>query len=278
MYIASKLAEALITPSNLVGLILLLALVAMVLRLGRTATVLAATAAILFAVFAWSPVPRLALQILENRFQASELHAPVTGIIMIGGAVDVHLTYFRGQPSLNDAAERVTATMALMRAFPEARVILSGGGSQTTATGQRVTEAGVARDVLVSLGAEARRLELEEQSETTCENAIESYKLAQPKPDDRWVLITSASQMPRAVGCFRKAGFDIVAYPVDYRTKPDFGNVLALSAAADGLAIADLAAHEWFGLISYAQSGKIKDTFPGPIDHSTDATADSQQP
>lgn len=275
----SKILELLVTPSDVIGLLIVLALVALILRLFRTAAIVGVLAGVMFVVLAWSPVSRLALQILENRFPSvgEPLHDPVTGFIMIGGAVDVHLSYSRGTPSLNAAAERITALAEVMREFPEARVILSGGGSQITATG-RMTEASVARDALVALGVSADRLELEQNSQTTCENASESYKLAKPGPDDRWVLITSASQMPRAVGCFRKAGFDIVAYPVDFRTGPSFESALSFSSASEGLEMADLTAHEWFGLISYYSSGKISDLLPGPIDHSVVPPAGSDQP
>jgi uncharacterized SAM-binding protein YcdF (DUF218 family) len=37
----------------------------------------------------------------------------------------------------------------------------------------------------------------------------------QPKPGERWLLVTSAAHMPRAIGCFRRAGFAVEACPVD---------------------------------------------------------------
>lgn len=182
---------------------------------------------------------------------------------MIGGAVDVHLTHHRGQPSLNEAAERVTETMALMQRYPPARVILSGGGADITGD-ENMTEAGVAQMALVSMGAPKDRFELEQLSKTTCENAIESRRLANPLPNAAWVLVTSASQMPRAVACFRAANFDVIPYPVDYRTKSDFTEDAKPVGASEGFAEADLAAHEWLGLLTYRLSGVTQELLPAP--------------
>ena len=46
--------------------------------------------------------------------------------------------------------------------------------------------------------------------------------LVKPRPDQRWLLVTSASHMPRSVGVFRQAGWDVVPWPVNYRTGRGF--------------------------------------------------------
>ena len=45
--------------------------------------------------------------------------------------------------------------------------------------------------------------------------------LLNPKPGERWLLVTSSWHMPRAVGVFRKAGFQIEPYPVDWISMGD---------------------------------------------------------
>ena len=65
------------------------------------------------------------------------------------------------------------------------------------------------------------RIVLEDKSRNTAENAEFTRRLVDPKPGERWLLVTSAMHMPRSVGAFRKAGFPVEAYPVDWRTVPD---------------------------------------------------------
>ena len=86
----------------------------------------------------------------------------------------------------------------------------------------------------------------------------------QPKPGERWLLVTSAHHMPRAVGCFRRIGFDVVPYPVDWRSRGAVDLVVPFATVASGLARTDVAVKEWVGLVVYRLTGKTSELFPGP--------------
>ncbi|MBL8587034.1 MAG: YdcF family protein, partial [Methylobacteriaceae bacterium] len=103
----------------------------------------------------------------------------------------------------------------------------------------------------------------EDRSRNTQENADFVRDLVRPKPGERWLLVTSAHHMPRAVGVFRKAGFDVVAAPVDFRT-PTARRLVVVREWAAGLALLDLAAHEWIGLIAYRLTGRTDALLPAP--------------
>ena len=107
-------------------------------------------------------------------------------------------------------------------------------------------------------------MELETKSRKTRENASESAISAKPTSTDTWLLITSASHMPRAVACFRAAGFPVLPFPVDYHTRgrEDFSRVQ--ESIAEGLSQVDLAAHEWIGLVTYRLAGLTHELFPAP--------------
>ena len=203
------------------------------------------------------------LVVLEDRFPEPRLSEPVAGIIMLGGAVDTHITAERGQATLNEAGERITAMAELSRRFPQARLLLSGGANHVLTT-QPITESAVARDLLVGLGVDPHRIELEERSRTTCENAEQSLLVAKPGEGDRWLLVTSASHMPRAVACFRAVGFSVIPYPVDYRTRGPEDLRRPVDSIADGLEAFDLAAHEWIGLATYRVLGQTHELLPSP--------------
>jgi uncharacterized SAM-binding protein YcdF (DUF218 family) len=218
---------------------------------------------VVLIIAGWSPLGRAALMALEDRFPQSKLAEPITGFIMLGGAVDTHITAERGQATLNEAGERVTTMAELSRRFPQARLLLSGGANHVL-TSQSVTESAVARDLLIDLGVDPGRIEMEERSRDTCENAEQSLLLAKPQPAENWVLVTSASHMPRAVACFRAAGFSIIPFPVDYRTRGAADLRRPVDSIADGLEALDLAAHEWIGLATYRLFGRTKELFPAP--------------
>jgi uncharacterized SAM-binding protein YcdF (DUF218 family) len=78
-----------------------------------------------------------------------------------------------------------------------------------------------------------------------------------------WLLVTSASHMPRAVGLFRKAGWPVVPWPVAYKTGHS-PKVQLTREFGDKFMHFDWAAHEWVGLVSYWLMGRTDALFPGP--------------
>jgi uncharacterized SAM-binding protein YcdF (DUF218 family) len=75
--------------------------------------------------------------------------------------------------------------------------------------------------------------------------------LINPMPNERWVLVTSAAQMPRAIGAFRKVGFSVEAFPVDWQTKGSQDLRSFFGSPLGGLLLCDAAAHQWVGLLAY---------------------------
>jgi uncharacterized SAM-binding protein YcdF (DUF218 family) len=263
MFVVAKIVGYFVQPSNFIALLAVLGLVLSLFRSRRLGTAALSVAALLLAVFGISSSGLVALGTLENRFPVPGLDSPVTGMILLGGAVDTHISAERGQNTTNDAGERITAVAELNRRFPDARIVLSGGANHIL-TAQPLSESAVARQLLIDLGVDAKRIEMEEVSRDTCENAEDSLVLVKPKANETWLLVTSASHMPRAVACFRAIGFAIIPYPVDYRTQGTESVLTPSKSVADGLAAADLAAHEWIGLAGYWLSGRTGDPFPAP--------------
>ena len=91
-----------------------------------------------------------------------------------------------------------------------------------------------------------------------------SKALAKPQPGETWVLVTSAFHMPRAVGLFRRAGFEVLPWPTDYFAAGDEGPAFRLGSAAENVAVASVALREWAGLAGYYLTGKIDALVPGP--------------
>ncbi len=262
MFFISKLIELFLIPSNLIALIGLVGLLSIHANRPRLGRISVMASVLLLVICGWTPVGPAALMVLENRFPLPIINRPVVGVIVLGGAVDPHISSARASLTMNEAGERLTATVDLSRRYPDARIFLSGGASHILDGNARMSESLVARVILVSLGVPAQRIEMEERSRNTCENGTESKATLQPKPSELWLLVTSASHMPRAVGCFRAAGFDVTPYPVDYRTRGTSDLRRVTKSMADGLAATDLAVHEWFGLLAYRVAGMTAELFP----------------
>ncbi|MCX8500274.1 MAG: YdcF family protein, partial [Alphaproteobacteria bacterium] len=120
---------------------------------------------------------------LESRFPAQPLPREVTGIIILGGALDPTLSRLRGQVVLNDAAERLSGGARLARLYPRARLVYSGGSAAVMGAHQD-READYAAEILADLGVAQDRCLFERDSRNSFENALYTKKLLNPQPGE----------------------------------------------------------------------------------------------
>jgi len=263
-FILSKTLGFFTVPSNvlmaigLVGLVLLCTQ-----RFRRLASWLIVTSLVLIAFVGYSPLGAMLILPLEQRFPPWDpSHGAPDGIVVLGGAIEPDISLARGFVALNDSAERITATVELARRYPDARIIFSGGSASLFPGG--IPEAPYAVKIFEALGIAHDRITAEEQSRNTIENAVFSRLIAQPKPGERWLLVTSAFHMPRAIAVFRAAGFPVEAYPVDWRTRGPADEMKPFNSFIAGLMLTDTAMHEWIGLLAYRLTGRSQELFPAP--------------
>jgi len=217
----------------------------------------------LLAICGFSPLGNWLLYPLEQRFPPWDAaRGPPDGIVVLGGSIDPDLSAAHGVAVVKSSADRVIATAALARRYPNARIIFSGGSGNLISDDAR--EADYAGAAFESLGVSKTRLTMERRARNTQENAEFSRALAAPKSGERWLLVTSAFHMPRSVGLFRKAGFAVEPYPVSWLVgrRADLFKFSALSM--EGLDRVDVGVREWMGLAAYGISGKTSEFFPGP--------------
>src|SRR3954453_5201259 len=266
-FILAKILGFFSAPSNVLMALGVVGVVLTGTRLARAGRRIAVTALILLGVAGWSPFGNAIILPLEERFPAWDsgpdaARGAPAGIISLGGALDTVVSPVRGEVALNEAAERMTAIAELARRFPQARIVFSGGSGRIIFDG--VSEASLAARLFESFGIARERIVLESESRDTLENARFTKALVQPKPGERWLLVTSAHHMPRSVGLFRAEGFPVEAFPVDYRTRGAIDLLRPFSTLGDGLRRTDTAMREWVGLLIYRMVGRTDELFPAP--------------
>jgi uncharacterized SAM-binding protein YcdF (DUF218 family) len=258
----SKIFEFIATPVNFALFVGALGAALLFTKRARAGRLLCAGALLFLLILGFSPLAAVLAIPLESRFPAPPDDAPApTGIIVLGGAVNEELTSAHDSVALSEAAERVALPLALKRRYPSARLVFSGGSAAIL--GSKRSEAEAVARFWRETGADQGDAIYESSSRNTYENAVATRDLLKPKEGERWLLVTSAMHMPRAVGIFRKVGFPVVAYPVDYRVSGD--SLRGLSRSATGnFGLAEAALHEWAGLLVYRLTGKSDALFPAP--------------
>lgn len=259
----SKILGFVGTPSNLMIIAGLVGVYLLGTRFPRAGRRLMVASLLALAVAGLSPLGKALLLPLEERFPPWDAgRGAPTGIVVLGGAISPNISAGRGAPALNEAAERMTAVAELARRYPAARIVFTGGNGSLLFPD--AIEADYALRLFANLGIPRERILLERQSRNTAENARFSKAEVQPKSGERWILVTSAAHMPRAIGAFRQVEFPIEAYPVDWRTRGVEDLFVPFAWLSTGLDRTDTALHEWAGLLGYWLSGHSTELFPGP--------------
>jgi uncharacterized SAM-binding protein YcdF (DUF218 family) len=241
-YPVSKAIWLIAAPTNALILITAAATLWAVLRSSKCAAWLAAGGACALVLGGFTPVNYWLTVPLEDRFPPWEggSQPVVDGIIVLGG----------------ETGERITILAELTRDFPQARLVYSGPGEDSDA-----------EDLLTKfarLGGDRERVTMERRSQNTFENAIYSRALIKPKAQERWLLVTAALHMPRAIGCFRRVGFKVEAYPTLYTSRHRSYRQTAFGLGSSALSRLDAAMKEWIGLVVYRLTGKTSELFPAP--------------
>ncbi len=262
-FLLSKILGFFLLPSNFLVMAGLFGAVLLATRFRRAGCTLMVMSLVILAVLGLSPIGNILLMPLEDRFPPWKNDGgEVAGVVVLGGAVWPHLSLARDAVAVNEAAERLTTAARLAAEFPRAKIIFAGGDAGLVR--QHGVEATHGMRLLRDLGIPQDRLISETRSRNTIENARFSKVIARPNQGERWLLVTSAYHMPRAIGVFRREGFDIEAHPVDWRTRGALDALRPFRSVGDGLKRTDTAMREWIGLLAYWLTGKTSALFPGP--------------
>lgn len=261
-YYLSKTLGVLLVPSNLLPIVVICGLLLWRSRYAWIGRRITATGIILLLIAGAMPLGSALLVPLENRFpQWDPARGAPDGIIVLGGIINEYISWRRHDISLDQSAERLTAAINLSRRYPAARILFCGGNASLFGG---MPESTLAVRFLEQFGVPDDRILVDDTSRNTMENALNAKKIVAAKPGERWLLVTSAFHMPRAIGLFRQAGFPVEAYPVDWKTGGwrDLRGVP--SSLLYGYSRLDLATHEWEGLFVDWISGRSSTLFPGP--------------
>lgn len=260
----SKIAWNAFSPDSLVLLLSVFSLIFLWMKAYKKAKKLMTILVFFIITITVFPVGDWLSYPLEKRFPSPiDLPESVDGIIVLGGAENIYTSYLWHQVELNGSAERFFAFIELAKKYPHARHVYTGG------TGSMLFQAHkgalVAKKLFQEQGLDISRIIFESQSRNTYENAVFTRKLIDPKPGEKWILITSAAHMPRSFGIFSKLGWQVIPYCVDHESLPNNLFIMTWDFSVN-LSRLNSALKEWTGLTAYYLTGKTTRFFPRPSD------------
>ena len=254
MFLLKKIISPLFLPVPLCLEILLTGLVLLwFTRRQKLGKIVVSMGVILLAILSYDAIPNGLLRPLEYKYpplvHLKAIHDIKWIVVLGGGHISDPGIPCTGQ--LSDASmARLVEGIRLYRMLPGSKLILSGGSGFDP-----VPDAGIMADVARAIGVNKRDLILESLSRDTKDEARLIQKII---GRDRFVLVTSASHMPRAMALFEKRGMHPIPAPTEYLAKARQKISPAMFfPSADGLEKTERAFHEYLGLAWAKLRGQI---------------------
>jgi uncharacterized SAM-binding protein YcdF (DUF218 family) len=215
MFLLKKIVAPLLLPLSICLEILcagmLLLLFSRRQKTGKTLMLLGIASLVLFS---YPPFADVFLRSLESKYSPLVDVAPfsdVAWVVVLGGGHHSDTTLPVTSQLSESSIIRLAEGIRIHRLLPESRLLLSGG-----AVFDPVSNAKVMAKAAGIMGIESDAITLEERSRDTKDQARFIHEIV---GDNRFILVTSASHMPRSMALFRKRGMDPIPAPADYWVK-----------------------------------------------------------
>lgn len=257
----SKIGWYLLAPLNFLVLLFAFACVAWLLH-RRLGLYFLSLSLLLFFTIAIFPVGHNLMVLLEQRY-SKPIAEPVRvdGIIVLGGAISADLSAAHQEINYLDTADRIHQFAALAKSYPEAELVYSGGNGDLFAT--KTSEANLLTTHFQQFGLSSEQIIFEDKSRNTFENIRYSRRLVKPSADEKWLVITSAFHMPRAMNVFKKMNWQVTPWPVDYRTDGVYKIIPQRFNVLKQFTLMHIAAKEYIGNSVYYFTNRGASLLPG---------------
>ena len=255
----SKILWLILNPFNIFICITLLSIFLYFIKLNRLSSIIFLINFVFIALISFLPIGSYLIYNIEKEYH-SYIKPPdqVDGILILGGATNPLLYNEYDQISLNGSSERLVESVFIIKKFDKAKVIFSSGSGLVNRPD--LDHAQVAKSFYKKIGIETNQIIFEDKSRNTYENIIYSKKIANPKINENWLLITTASHMKRALLIANKNNWKLIPYAVDFKNIKDFKLIPNLNLLTN-LNSFQQGSHEWLGLVSYYLMGRTDKVF-----------------
>jgi len=219
----------------------------------KTGKIVVSVGVLLLTVFSYGAISNTLLRPLEYKYapllSLEDIHHVKWVVVLGGGHTSDPQVPITSQ--LSDASiARLIEGIRFHNMLPKSKIILSGGGYFDP-----VPNAKIMADVALSIGINKEDLVLESVSKDTKDEAILIQKIV---GKDRFVLVTSASHMPRSMALFKKCGMHPIPAPTDYfvKKRQRVSPAMFFPSASD-LYKTERAFHEYLGIAWAKLRGQI---------------------
>lgn len=219
MFIFKKIFSQFLFPLPLVAYLFLAALFLLwFTRHQKTGKGLMTIGVFIILLFSCKGVPNIFLKSLEDKYNVLDVTSlndndtlekeQIELIVVLGGGHTLNPDYTITSQINNFSLVRLIEGIRIYREIPNSKLLLSGGGSIGT-------DAEIMLEVARAIGVDRNDIILESESMDTKDQAMFIKELVKESP---FILVTSASHMPRSIALFRKQGMNPIPAPTGHKS------------------------------------------------------------
>ncbi|QOY55744.1 YdcF family protein [Candidatus Sulfurimonas marisnigri] len=190
----------------------------------------------LLLLFSYHPFSNFLVKNLENQYSKYEYKENIKYIHVLGSG---HNTDESQPLSSQVASKRVLEGVIIHLQTPNSKLIFTGYEGNTN-----ISNAQMNASLAIALGVKAENIIINGEPKDTKEEAIFTQSLI---GDEAFVLVTSASHMPRSMKLFQSLSLNPIPAPTDFHKSKVNGYLTAPGIGY--MRNSNIAMHEYFGIL-----------------------------
>ena len=202
----------LLSPTSFIGLILIIGVVLLWKGRVRLAKFALTTATVAFVICSLAPLKYSLYSGLEVPY--SLVPNDYKYVVVLGGKIYAHEHQPVSSQITPSLLSRLSHAIALVKKKPDATLVLTGNGAESK------TEAEVMESFALEMGVDKDKIFVEKKSMNTQDHPLYLKSLLQGQ---KFVIVTSAYHMKRAVSLFKAQGLEGYPSSTDYQNKHPLG-------------------------------------------------------
>jgi len=188
-------------------------------------------------LFSYPPLSNTLVKNLEDRYEKYDYKHNIKYIHVLGGGHTTDETQPTSSKLSDASTKRVLEGIMIYKNTPNSKLIFTGYEGKTN-----ISTAQMNANLAIALGVEEKDIIINGAPKDTQEEAEFSKTLV---GKDKFVLVTSATHMPRSMMLFKKLGMNPVAAPT-YFKKSDIYSYVPNTVSFEN---SRMAIHEYFGIL-----------------------------
>ncbi len=250
LFTLKKIVSIFLMPLSIGLILFFLGLIFLYSKNYKRAKIFLSISFLWMALIAYSPFSNSLIKPLENQYKAYlEIDSNINYILVLGSGHVTNNNVSKISQVSNTALMRIAEGIRIYKQLDNAKIIFSGYAGKDIKT----PHAFIAKDVAISLGVSKENILTQEEAKDTQEEAELVSKIVN---NEKFILVTSASHMPRAMKIFQNQSLNAIAAPTDFLSKED-GDYLREPRAKE-IRKTEVAMHEYIGMLWYEIIEKIR--------------------